>query len=81
MYLLRFSVVGRKLRGKKLSPLCPEIILDCSNSTLHDWHYTISRASLFSRLHLSITCMSIVSLFAWYSTHFSKEERFGGVPR
>ena len=43
MYLLRFSVVGRKLRGKKLSPLCPEIILNWFNPFLHDWHYSISR--------------------------------------
>jgi hypothetical protein len=45
-HLLRRGRVGRKLRGKKLSPLCPEIILDWFNPFLHDWHYSILRASL-----------------------------------
>jgi hypothetical protein len=37
---LWFSIVGRKLRGKKRYSLCPEIILDWFNPFLHEWYYS-----------------------------------------
>jgi len=45
-HFLRLGIVGWKLRGKKGLAFCPELILDWFNPFLHDWHYSIPRASL-----------------------------------
>jgi hypothetical protein len=39
VYLLRLSVVGWELGGKKGEAFSPEIIVNYINSFLHGWYY------------------------------------------